>query len=131
MKYNLVVPEERPSFLEPFDMLPKSSSAKHKRSDVKHYLDINEKGWTYNVPMMQSPTINQSTNKQIPLRNGIDDVIRRAKINGGKTKFLGTFPQTGGFRNELPGLASLQEFRPVTIMPLPDSFYPALNTTLV
>lgn len=123
--------EEKPVFVDPFDMIPKSSSSRHKRSDVKHYLDISEKGWVYNVPFMQAPTINESTNKQIPLRDGLNEVIRRGKINGGKTKLLGAFPQTGAFRNEQPGLATLPEFRPVAIMPLADNFYPALNTTLV
>ena len=123
------IPSTKPQ-LEIFDMLPKSGSSRHKRVNARHILDINEKGWVINQPIMMAPMITSSTNKQIPMRDSINDVTRRAKINGGKSKLLGTFPQTGNARHQPAGLFTMPEFRAVAIMPLPDQFYPALNSMI-
>ena len=112
------------------DMIANTASGRKKMADNKKYLDQRNKGYDTNIAMMRSPTINESTNKQIPARDAINDVTRRSKINGGKSKLIGAFPQTGTGRHEPQGLESVAEFAPRPLMPLPDFFYPALNTTI-
>ena len=112
------------------DMIPNTASGRKKMADNKKYLDQRSKGWETNIALMRSPTINESTNKQIPGRDSINDVTRRSKIDGGKSKLLGAFPQSGTGRHEPNGLESVVDFAPRPIAPLPDYFYPALNTTI-
>jgi len=112
------------------DMIANTASGRKKMADNKKYLDQRNKGWETNIALMRSPTINESTNKQIPGRDSINDVTRRSKINGGKSKLLGAFPQSGTGRHEPNGLESVAEFAPRPLMQLPDYFYPALNTTI-
>ena len=112
------------------DMIANTASGRKKMADNKFYLQQRNKGYDINIPLMRAPTINESTNKQIPGRDSINDVTRRSKIDGGKSKLLGAFPQSGTGRHEPNGLESVVDFAPRPIAPLPDYFYPALNTTI-
>jgi len=92
----------------------------------KHYLDQRNLGWDYRVPTM----IGERPLKPEPLRDGINDVVRQSKIAGGKDKLLGAVPRVNA-RNQPASLAMDAKYLIEPIMPLPDNFYPALNTILV
>lgn len=112
------------------DMISNTASARYKVANMKPYLDQRNKGWDTNIPLMRGPTITDSTNKQIPRRDAINDVIRRSKVNGGKTDLMGAYPKTGTSRKEPRGLETDGQYQPKTIMPLPDNFYPSLNSDI-
>lgn len=112
------------------DMLPNTASARYKVANNKFYLDQRPKGYDKRTPLMMRPTITDITMKVKPCRDSINDVVRRAKVDGGKSKLLGARPQTGTGRHEPAGLESLPQHAPGTIMPLPDYFYPSMNTTI-
>jgi hypothetical protein len=76
------------------------------------------------------PAITDITMKIIPARDAVNDVVRRAKINGGKTKLLGTRPQTGTGRNEPKGLETMAMHQPGSIMKNADNFFPMVNSQI-
>lgn len=108
------------------DMLPNTASSRHKMANNKYYLDQRNLGWEYNIPTM----IGQRPLKPEPLRDGINDVVRQSKIAGGKDKLLGAVPRVNA-RNQPASLAMDSRYLIEPLMPLPDNFYPALNTILV
>jgi hypothetical protein len=112
------------------DMLPNSASARYKVANNKFYLDQRNPGYETRTPLMMRPAITDSTMKVIPARDGINDVTRRAKINGGKTKLLGTRPQSGTGRNEPKGLATMAMHQSGSIMKNADNFYPMVNSQI-